>query len=142
LRRSFAAIALAGLVAFAPLAPVYGQAQAPAPAPAPAPQQTPSSEPARPLKISIGPDYTQPRPYFPHVFLPYSGMHLDAPQFTNSPRIEQLIQNGQLRISMQDAIEIALQNNADLAVQRYNSWLAETDILRAKGGATMRGITG
>src|SRR5262249_49859089 len=92
-------------------------------------------------RIPAGPDYSEGRPFFPHVFLPYTGLHMPAPQFTNSPRIEQLIQNGQLRITMQDTIELALESNTDIAVQRYNSWIAETDILRAKGGATTRGST-
>src|SRR3954465_12249405 len=95
LRRSFAAIALSGAVAFAPLAPVYGQAaQNPTPAQQQTAQQNPTPESTRPLNIPNGPDYSKARPFFPHVFLPYTGMHMDAPQFTNSPRIEQLIQNG------------------------------------------------
>ena len=142
LRRSFAAVALAGLTAFTPVAPLFGQATAPAAQQAPSSGSAPAStEVTRPLRIPIGPDYSHPQPFFPHVLLPYTAMHMDTPQFTNSPRIEQLIQNGQLRITIQDAIELGLQNNTDLAVQRINSWIAEADIMRAAGGAAMRGTT-
>ena len=72
LRRSFAAVALAGLVALAPAAPVYGQAGAPSPAQQQTPPPTPAStQPLRPLRIPIGTDYSQERPFFPSILLPY-----------------------------------------------------------------------
>ena len=40
-----------------------------------------------------------------------------------------------MQLSLQDAIELALENNLDIAIQRYNPWIAETNILKAKGGA-------
>jgi outer membrane protein TolC len=51
-----------------------------------------------------------------------------------------MIANGQLRLTVMDAVELALENNIDIAVQRYNSWLWETDILRGEAGQTTRGV--
>jgi len=59
----------------------------------------------------------------------------------NSPRIEQMIQDGKLRINLQDAIDLALQNNLDIAIQRYTPWLAEANILRTLSGSPSGGGT-
>jgi outer membrane protein TolC len=50
-----------------------------------------------------------------------------------------MIQDGKLRISLQDAIDLALQNNLDIAIQRYTPWFAEANILRTMGGGASRG---
>ena len=60
--------------------------------------------------------------------------------FTNSPRIDQLIKDGKLMLSLDDAITLALENNLDLAIARYNLDIADTDILRTKAGAAARGV--
>ncbi len=59
----------------------------------------------------------------------------------NSPRIYTLLRNGKLYLSLDDAIALALENNLDIAIQRYNLPIADTDILRAKGGAAPRGVS-
>jgi outer membrane protein len=74
--------------------------------------------------------------------MPYAPIHLAEPQYVNGTQIGQLIQGGKLPLSLEQAIELALQNNPDIAIQRYNSWIAETDILRAKGGGAQRGVGG
>jgi len=53
---------------------------------------------------------------------------------TNSPRVDQLIHDGKLELSMQEAVELALENSMDIVVQRYNPWFADTGILKAKAG--------
>jgi outer membrane protein len=62
------------------------------------------------------------------------------PQFANSPRIQQLIQNSKLTISLQDAIELALENNNDILIQRMFPAIADTDVLRARAGGNLRGV--
>ena len=62
------------------------------------------------------------------------------PAFTNAPKIEQLVQNGKLMLSLNDAIAIALADNLDIAVARYNLPIADTDILRTKAGGTFLGV--
>jgi len=60
----------------------------------------------------------------------------------NSARIESLVQNGKLRLTLADALALALENNLDIAVQRYVPEFAQTDLLRSKAGQSPRGFTG
>nr|WP_245782083.1 TolC family protein [Granulicella pectinivorans] len=79
----------------------------------------------------------------PHSFNPidaYRASLVAAPNLANSPRIDQLIQNGELVLSLKDAISLALENNLDLAIARYNIPIAEADILRTKAGGSFRGV--
>ena len=155
--RSFVAMLLAGVITLAPVAPTFGQTQAPAPSQAPTtppaatlaqpqgqqPAQTPVVPvPAVPFQFARGRDYSLPPSWYPHVLTPYKQSQVAQPQFTNSPRIDQLIKDGKMMLSLQDAVELALENNLDLQVQRYNPWIAETDILRTMGGGAGRGTAG
>ncbi|HWC16560.1 MAG TPA: hypothetical protein VG498_06080, partial [Terriglobales bacterium] len=85
-------------------------------------------------------DYTQGAPIFPSVFAPYKSHEVAQPNLTNSARINGLIQNGSLMLSLDDAIALALENNLDLVIARYNLPIADTDILRTKSGANVRGV--
>jgi outer membrane protein len=58
----------------------------------------------------------------------------------NGTRIHDLIRAGQLYLSLQDALALALENNLDLELQRYGVRIAATDTLRAKGGGLLRGV--
>ncbi len=86
------------------------------------------------------------RPF--HVDLPHSHKPLapyrpsDAPplDLTNSPRLENLVRDGKLYISLQDAIALAIENNLDLANFRYNFPIAQTDIQRTKAGGVANGV--
>jgi len=60
--------------------------------------------------------------------------------FQNSPRIHDLIRSGNLYLSLSDALALALENNLDIELQRFSIPLADTDVLRAKGGGTLRGV--
>ncbi len=48
--------------------------------------------------------------------------------------------DGKLYLSLDDAIALALENNLDIAIARYNLNIADTDILRARAGATTLGV--
>ncbi|MGH9524708.1 MAG: TolC family protein, partial [Terriglobales bacterium] len=63
-----------------------------------------------------------------------------APSFANTPRLDQLLRDGKLMLSLDDAITLALENNLDLAIARYNLSIADTDVLRTKAGASARGV--
>jgi outer membrane protein TolC len=86
------------------------------------------------------------RPF--HVDLPHSHKLLspykpsDAPalDLTNSPRLDSLVRDGKLYISLQDAIALAIENNLDLAYFRYNFPIAQTDIQRTKAGGVANGV--
>jgi outer membrane protein TolC len=60
--------------------------------------------------------------------------------YDNSPRVHELIRAGNLYLSLQDALALAIENNLDIELQRYTVPVANTDLLRAKGGGTVRGL--
>jgi outer membrane protein len=106
---------------------------------APAPET-----PLAPERYNLRPsasDYSQSKGFFPITLSIYKAKNTPSPSFTNTPRIEQLLQNGNLMLGLDDAIAIALENNLDLAIARYNLDIADTDLLRSKSGNTIRGVS-
>jgi outer membrane protein len=110
-------------------------AQQPSPPPsiAPAPQSAPPS----PVHLR---DYSQPRSAFPKFLQPYTPRQLELSNLGNSPRIDTLMRDGKIYLSIDDAVALALENNLDLEIARYNMNIAEADLLRAKSGANILGI--
>lgn len=78
------------------------------------------------------PDYSRGKSHIPLVFAPYTPRLVPQPDLANSPRIEELIRDGKLHLSLQDAIYLALENNLDVAAARYGPDIAETEVLRTK----------
>ncbi len=79
----------------------------------------------------------------PHSHNPFSAYRPStvAPtDLANSPRLQALIRDGKLYISLQDAIALALENNLDLAYFRYNLPIADTDLARTKAGGQSNGV--
>jgi outer membrane protein TolC len=85
-------------------------------------------------------DYSKPVKLFPNPFARYIPRDVPPPIFTNAPRIAQLVQNGKILLSLNDAIAIALVDNLDVAIARYNLPIADTDILRTKAGINPLGV--
>src|SRR5438270_287552 len=100
----------------------------------------PNAPQVKPLPQPTHVDYSRPSPLLPNPFARYIPREVPPPSFVNAPRIEQLIQNGKLMLSLNDAIAIALADNLDIAVARYNLPIADTDILRTKAGGTFLGV--
>lgn len=100
---------------------------------APTPQSTSEAQHVTAL------DFTKPASHFPNPIAPYTPRHLPPPNLANTARIDQLMRDGKLYLSLNDAIALALENNLDIAIQRYNLNIADTDVLRAKAGATILG---
>jgi outer membrane protein len=86
------------------------------------------------------PAYVKPASHFPNLIGPYIARQVPEPTFGNTPRLETLMKDGKLMLSLSDAVTLALENNLDLAIARYNLNIADTDILRAKSGASVRGV--
>src|ERR1700694_4183601 len=63
-----------------------------------------------------------------------------AARLYNLPRLESLVRGGNLYLSVQDVIALALENNLDIAVQRYSPFLAREVLRRAEGGGALRNI--
>ena len=55
-------------------------------------------------------------------------------------RLNGLIRDDKLFLTLHEAIALALENNLDIEVERYNLLLSDADLLRAKGGGSLRGI--
>lgn len=104
---------------------------------APVPQAAPV--PAQPQLVHLQ-DYSKPRSAFPNVLQPYRAQGLPQPNLGNSPRIDSLMHDGKIYLSMDDAVALTLENNLDLDIARYNLNIADTDYLRAKSGANILGV--
>src|ERR1039458_312337 len=84
--------------------------------------------------------YSKPQSPFPNPIGPYTARHVAPPNLANTPRVDQLMHDGKLYISMNDAVALALENNLDIAIARYNLNIADTDVWRAKAGASILGV--
>jgi len=135
-------LALIGSLIFSPAAsPAFAQgtgASSPGSSAAMQPGEPARSATASNRALSLTPDYSMGRSFFPHYTLSYKPLQLPEPTLTNSPRIEQLIEGGQLMLSLEDAISLALENNMDIAVQRFTPSLDEAALLRARSGVNGR----
>src|SRR5271154_4646329 len=137
------------------VSPVYAQDQQAAPPPAqtdqtpgvlpPPPQyqpptatQGPPPAPTRNLGVSASADYSNPNSWFPNFIAPYTPIKVAKPELVNTPRINQLIQDSKLNLSLEDAISLGLENNLAIAVERYVPWLDEASLLLAKSGVNGR----
>jgi outer membrane protein len=115
---------------------IFAQEAPNAPTPQPA-----STAPVSRGETFGGPNYADGTRFFHSgPIAPYQARHVPAPNLSNSPRMDQLVRDGKVYLSMSDAIALALENNLDLAIARYNLPIADTDVLRAKAGQGLRGI--
>ena len=125
--------------------PATPQSQTP-PAPqqqtpnAPAPQTSLPAAPSAPAHLNIKTPSNLAIPHSDNPFRAYAPSLVPKPDLANSPRLEQLMRDGKLYISLQDAIDLGLENNLDLAIARYNLPIADTDIQRTKAGGSFRGV--
>jgi outer membrane protein len=129
--RPLLAAILAVTLVGGPISPAFGQEAPQTPQAAPAKTATPI------VPVALGSakhNYTRGPKFFPNLLAPYGPISIGAPGLTNSPRIDQLIHDGKLELSMQEAVELALENSMDIVVQRYNPWFADTSILKAEAG--------
>jgi outer membrane protein len=85
-------------------------------------------------------DYSAPRSAFPHFLHPYEVQKVPQPNLGNSARIDSMMKDGKIYLSINDAVALALENNLDLDIARYNLNIADADVLRAKSGAAILGV--
>jgi outer membrane protein len=103
------------------------------------PPPAPSSQATEVPSIPIS-NYAKPASYFPNPLAPYTPRHVAPPNLANTSRIDQIMRDGKLYLSLNDAIALALENNLDVAIARYNLNIADTDVLRANAGASILGV--
>jgi hypothetical protein len=70
----------------------------------------------------------------------YRATLVPKPNLANSARIDTLVKDGVLELSLKDAISLALENNLDIAIARYNIPIAAADVLRTQAGGSFRGV--
>src|SRR5580700_9524598 len=138
LPRSQSAIRRIILIAFAAVLSLNAWAQnAPSALPqTPQPMPAPAVQPQHYVTV----DYSKPQSPFPNVIASYKPGYVPPPNLNNTDRIQQLMHDGKIMLSMNDAVALALENNLDLVLARYNLNIADTDILRAVAGANILGV--
>ena len=100
--------------------------------------------PALTIPFSLRPtviDYTNGKKFFPNPFADYTSRSYPATRLSNTPRLDDLLHDGKIYLSLSDAVTLALENNYDIAIARINLDIADTDILRAKAGSSLRGVS-
>jgi outer membrane protein TolC len=101
-------------------------------------QQAQAAAQPRPV-VYQGPVQIEP-PHSRNPLAPYMPITVPELNLQNSQRLYDLIQDGKLRISLRDAIALALENNLTLASFRYNFPIARADLQRTKAGGNANGV--
>ncbi len=79
-------------------------------------------------------DYSRGKRQWPNPFVIYTTRAGGPLNVANSPMVDQLLKDGKMYLSINDAVAMALENNLDIGIQRYNLAIADTDILRTSSG--------
>ena len=104
--------------------------------------QAPTPKLTEPLYLrDTGVDYTKPKSHFWNPIAPYTSTDVAPTRLGNTPKLDSLLRDGKIYLSLSDAITLALENNYDIAIARINLDIADTDILRAKAGSFLRGVS-
>ncbi len=85
-------------------------------------------------------DYSKGNPFWPDPLARYEPKNYPATRLSNAPKLDTLLRDGKVHLSLADAVTLALENNYDIAIARVNLDIADTDLLRAKAGALLRGV--
>jgi outer membrane protein len=93
---------------------------------------------AQTADISITP--AKPLPVVGVFTRPYQQRYISPVNLANTGRLESLLRGGNLYLTLEDAIALALENNIDIAIQRYGPFLSREVIRRAEGGGLLRGV--
>ena len=113
------------------------------------PEKAASQLPAAPVPIQTQPfslrstarNYSRPfATYLNNPFKVYSPTTVPKASFANSVRLGDLVKDGKIYLSLSDAIALAIENNYDIAIARYDLDIADTDILRTKAGLSPQGV--
>ncbi len=106
--------------------------------------------PQAPQPAAVGPlylrdtakDYTHLKTFsFRDPFAIFTPTDVPLPRLTNAGRIQDLLRDGKIYLSLSDAVTLALENNFDIAIARINLDIADTDVLRTHAGAIFRGVS-
>ena len=79
-------------------------------------------------------------PSAPAIVRPYLAPEVPPVRLANSPRLHELVRGGILYLTVQDAIALALENNIDIEVARYNPLVATWNVTRSEAGGALPGV--
>src|SRR5271157_1778739 len=85
-------------------------------------------------------NYSRGKKQWPNPFVVYTVREVAPRNVNNSGRIDHLLIDGKMYLSLNDAVAMALEDNLDIGIQRYNLSIADTDILRTSSGAGALGV--
>src|ERR1700679_3498127 len=85
-------------------------------------------------------DIAPQRPQAPIIIRPYLAVSVPPIRLANSERLSELVRAGNLYLTAQDAIALALENNIDIEVARYNPLVAAWNVTRAEAGGALPGV--
>ena len=91
-------------------------------------------------KLYSDQNYSKGQSQFPKFWSVWGVRNVPPANFTNTPLIDRVIRDGKMYLSLSDAVALALENNLDIAIQRYNLVTADVDILRTASGAAALGV--
>jgi outer membrane protein len=104
--------------------------------------QAPDPALTQPLYLRDTPvDYTDAHHLFKNPLNLFRPIDYPLPRLGNTPRLDDLLKDGKIYLSLSDAITLAVENNYDIAISRINLDIADTDLLRAKAGSSLRGVS-
>jgi len=70
----------------------------------------------------------------------YRGTVVPPVNMANSSRLDAMVRNGKIYLTLRDAIDLALADNLDMVIARYNLPIAQMDVLRTSAGGSVRGV--
>ena len=121
----------------------FAQDQTPQTSPPPNPPLTPLPQAPMPQRNAhpySDQDYSRGKKQLPNPFAVYTVREVAPLNVANSGRTDSLLIDGKLYLSLNDAVAMALEDNLDIGIQRYNLSIADTDILRTSSGAVALGV--
>lgn len=80
------------------------------------------------------------RPHAPIIVRPYKPVEVPPVRLANSPRLAELVRAGALYLTAQDAVALALENNIDIEIARYNPIIATWNLERSEAGGALPGV--
>ena len=97
-------------------------------------------KPQHNIPVYADQNYAFNKRQWPNPFVVYTPREIAPVNVTNTPRVDQTLKDGKLYLSLNDAIALAIENNLDIGIQRYNLSIADTDLLRTSAGAVALGV--
>lgn len=85
-------------------------------------------------------DYSANPKWFPNIVSSYKQQRTPPVDLNNSITLSEMVREGKIELSLQQLAAAVIENNLNLAVDRYNNYFAQADLLRSKAGQAARGV--